>query len=265
MFLARTRVTPNQVTLAAFLVTLAAGLLYGLSTPCAITAGGIVYFVSRILDCVDGQLARAKSQFSKLGKLYDGLSDYFGHAAVMVGLGFAIGRGDLSRQVPLLPGLEISAWLAAVLAGFSLIYQCFLADKYKNEYLSRKFPNRKPPAEELREFEEERSKSGGMERFLLGIFIGYLKLQNRPAGEVVVVEDSKARETYCRANRITLFAWNMLGPSMHANLIVLFSLLDRAELYVPATVIIMNIATLPLHVFQKVVNMYARPAIGANS
>lgn len=264
LLLARTPVTPNQVTLAAFLVTVLTGALYFKATTECIVAAGLVYLASRILDCVDGQLARAKSQFSKLGKLYDGLSDYFGHIAVMIGMGFAFGSGDLSEQIPLLSGFMLPAWLAAVLSGFSLVYQCILADKYKNEYLSRKFPNRKPPSEELKEFEIEKSKSSGIEKLLLTVFIGYLKIQNRPDDRNQVQESAKAREIYCLGNRKTLFAWNLLGPSMHANLIILFSVIDRIELYAPAAIIAMNLATLPLHLWQWHTNKSLRKEIATN-
>ncbi len=261
--LARTPVTPNQVTLVAFLLTAVTGICFLSAGSAAILAGGLIYLVSRVLDCVDGQLARAKGTGSKLGKLYDGLADYFGHAAVMTGFAFAIGKGDLSAPIALLPQVQIPAWIATLLASASLIYQCILADKYKNEYLSRKFPNRKPPSEELREFEEERGKARGMERLLLGVFIGYLKLQNKPSTQAESVTPPAERELYCRMNKVTLFAWNLLGPSMHANLIIVLSILNRLDLYVPAAVVFMNAASLPMHAWQWFVNRSLAARIAA--
>jgi hypothetical protein len=260
-----TPITPNQVTLVTFLVTVAAGVLYWQASTTFIMLGGVAYFVSRVLDCVDGQLARARGGGSKLGKLYDGLSDYVGHVAVFIGLGFAFGRGDLSHEVSLFGWFSLPVWIWAFIAGFSLIYQCILADKYKNEYLTRKFPDRKPPEEELRELEMERDEASGIEKLLLRIFTAYLRLQNWPSdgeGEEPS-EDETARKLYCKSNRWPLFAWNLLGPSMHANLIVIFSLMGRVDLYIPTVFLIMNLATVPLHLMQWLVNRSVRGKIAA--
>lgn len=256
-----TPVTPNQVTLLSFLVTLAAALLYGMAAPRALLAAGIVYFVSRVLDCVDGQLARAGKGGSKLGKLYDGLADYFGHAAVFVGLGFALGHGALGRglALPAAPGLVLPAWLWALLAGLSLVYLSILADKYKNEYLTRRFGDRKTPEEELREMREELGRARGLERLLLRVFTAYLALQSRMGrGSRGGEESPAARELYCRRNRAPLFAWNLVGPSMQASLLVLFSVIDRLDLFVLSVVLFLNLATVPLHLWQAAVNRSVR-------
>jgi CDP-alcohol phosphatidyltransferase len=74
--LARTSITPNQVTLlnlAIFVV--AAGLLVALPT----AAGGLVAIgvleLSYLLDCADGMLARHKQLASKEGHLFDFFTD----------------------------------------------------------------------------------------------------------------------------------------------------------------------------------------------
>ncbi|MGK4005759.1 CDP-alcohol phosphatidyltransferase family protein [Sorangium sp. So ce1036] len=74
--LARTSITPNQVTLlnlAIFVV--AAALLIGLPT----TAGGLVAIgvleLSYLFDCADGMLARHKQLASKEGHLFDFFTD----------------------------------------------------------------------------------------------------------------------------------------------------------------------------------------------
>ncbi|AEW97301.1 MULTISPECIES: CDP-alcohol phosphatidyltransferase family protein [Streptomycetaceae] len=85
--LARTRVTPNQLT--------------GLMTVCGVLAapallvpgiGGAVLGVLMVqlyllLDCVDGELARWKKQFSLSGVYLDRVGAYLCDAAVLVGFG----------------------------------------------------------------------------------------------------------------------------------------------------------------------------------
>ena len=56
----RTSVTPNQMTLAATLVGLAAGACWFIGTSELVVAGGALLWASSILDGADGILARAK-------------------------------------------------------------------------------------------------------------------------------------------------------------------------------------------------------------
>ena len=66
LYLMRTRITPNQVTIltniAAYVVT--ALYFFGFLLP-----GSILSFVVGLMDGLDGKLARAKNQTTKLGKM----------------------------------------------------------------------------------------------------------------------------------------------------------------------------------------------------
>lgn len=71
-----TRITPNQVTFLSFLVAVAAGamLVFGPGYGWLLGAA-VVYEISFILDCADGQLARLRGTTSKVGHLLDFLMD----------------------------------------------------------------------------------------------------------------------------------------------------------------------------------------------
>ncbi len=73
--LARTPLTPNHVTLFAFLIGLVACELVrrGVYWPAAI--GGLLMELNSILDSCDGELARLRFQFSKFGQWLDNVSD----------------------------------------------------------------------------------------------------------------------------------------------------------------------------------------------
>jgi phosphatidylglycerophosphate synthase len=74
--LARTRVTPNQVTLATLAVFLAGAALMALGRSWgALVAGAAILEVSYVLDCADGQLARLKGTSSPVGAHLDFLMD----------------------------------------------------------------------------------------------------------------------------------------------------------------------------------------------
>jgi phosphatidylglycerophosphate synthase len=74
--LRHTRVTPNQVTLASLVVCALAGAMLLWSDGYAwVLAAVVVFEISFILDCADGQLARLRGRASVLGHLLDFLTD----------------------------------------------------------------------------------------------------------------------------------------------------------------------------------------------
>jgi hypothetical protein len=85
-FLKNTPVTPNQVTYFSVLVGFASGYAFSFSTPIFLILGGVLLEITLVLDCVDGQLARAKGMASDWGRLIDGIAGYFAYLAVVAGL-----------------------------------------------------------------------------------------------------------------------------------------------------------------------------------
>ncbi|GAA3083266.1 CDP-alcohol phosphatidyltransferase family protein [Streptomyces roseofulvus] len=85
--LANTRVTPNQLT---YLMTLA-GVLAAPALLVPGVAGAVLGVVAvqlyLLLDCVDGELARWKKQYSLAGVYLDRVGAYLCDAAVLVGFG----------------------------------------------------------------------------------------------------------------------------------------------------------------------------------
>ncbi|MDH3726816.1 MAG: CDP-alcohol phosphatidyltransferase family protein, partial [Myxococcales bacterium] len=71
----RTPMTPNAVTLLAVLFGVTAGIMFVWGIPHAMVAGGILLWVSAILDGADGILARAKNLQSEFGRALDGAGD----------------------------------------------------------------------------------------------------------------------------------------------------------------------------------------------
>ncbi len=73
-----TAITPNQVTLIAFLTSLVgAGVMVGWTTHVGLIVAVLIYQLAYIFDCVDGMLARYRKIASKIGHLLDFLLDEF--------------------------------------------------------------------------------------------------------------------------------------------------------------------------------------------
>ncbi|MZH02550.1 MAG: CDP-alcohol phosphatidyltransferase family protein, partial [Nitrospinae bacterium] len=85
-FLKNTPVTPNQVTYFSVLMGFASGYAFSFASSTFLVLGGILLEITLVLDCVDGQLARAKGMASEWGRLIDGIAGYFAYLAVVVGL-----------------------------------------------------------------------------------------------------------------------------------------------------------------------------------
>ncbi len=74
--LVKTKVTPNQITLASLGAGLGSAALIVEGTPIALLGAAFLLFSSAILDGVDGMIARSKKMSSELGHALDGAADY---------------------------------------------------------------------------------------------------------------------------------------------------------------------------------------------
>ena len=96
-----TRVSPNQITV----VMVFAGVLSGVALLLPGLGGAVlsVLFMQLylLLDCVDGEVARWRKQFSPLGVYLDRLGAYLADAAVMVGMGLRASELGLDRYLVL--------------------------------------------------------------------------------------------------------------------------------------------------------------------
>ena len=84
-------VTPNHVTIAAILVGLVASLVASRGGYLGFALGGVLMELNSILDSCDGELARLRFQYSRLGQWLDNLSDDIVDNLFPVAVGYALG------------------------------------------------------------------------------------------------------------------------------------------------------------------------------
>jgi phosphatidylglycerophosphate synthase len=87
-----TRVTPNQVTIAAIIIGLLAAGLYVRGGAANVAMAGIAVTVRDLLDSADGQLARAKKLYSRQGRFLDSIGDVVVNAAVFGAIGWMLAQ-----------------------------------------------------------------------------------------------------------------------------------------------------------------------------
>ncbi len=119
-WLARLPVTPNQVSLFSFALSVAAALLFMLPGYPALVAGGVLAQLASIIDGCDGEIARLKFQQSDYGGWLDAVLDRYADALLLFGLTWHL--------------LQQGAGEMALVAGFLAIVGSFMvsytADKY---------------------------------------------------------------------------------------------------------------------------------------
>lgn len=111
--LAKTPVTPNQVSVLGGLLVVAAAFVYAQPWwPFSALLGMALHISWHVVDGADGDLARMTGKSSPLGELVDGICDYSSHIVLYFVLGWL-----LQQQIG---GV---AWLFMVPAGLSHIVQ----------------------------------------------------------------------------------------------------------------------------------------------
>ncbi|GII33190.1 CDP-alcohol phosphatidyltransferase family protein [Planotetraspora mira] len=86
--LAKTPITPNQVTGLMIVSGVAAGAVLALPGFWAALAAALLIQLYLLLDCSDGELARWTRRTSITGIYLDRVGHYFAEAALLIGLGF---------------------------------------------------------------------------------------------------------------------------------------------------------------------------------
>jgi hypothetical protein len=97
---ARLGATPNQVTVLALCIGIAAGTAFATGERAGYIVGAVLLYLSFVFDCVDGQLARYTRRYSKFGAYIDSVFDRTKEYVAFAGLGI----GASSTEVWILAG-----------------------------------------------------------------------------------------------------------------------------------------------------------------
>ena len=82
--------TPNAISLLSMIPLIIGFVIFCFSTmKSSLVIGWIMFFLWNILDGVDGNVARYKKQFSKIGSVYDAMSGYLAMVLTFFSMGIA--------------------------------------------------------------------------------------------------------------------------------------------------------------------------------
>ncbi|MBO3745099.1 CDP-alcohol phosphatidyltransferase family protein [Streptosporangiaceae bacterium NEAU-GS5] len=118
--LARTSITPNQVTGLMIVCGVAAGAVLAIPGFWAALAAALMVQLYLLLDCSDGELARWTDRKSITGVYLDRVGHYFAEAALLIGLGF--------RAAEIVPDWYVVLGFAAALGAILIKSETDLVD-----------------------------------------------------------------------------------------------------------------------------------------
>ncbi len=122
--LARTPITPNQVTLASFLLGVLSGLAFAVGQPLSMALGGLLAQASSVVDGCDGEVARLKGSASAYGAWFDAVLDRWADAIILMGM--AWGAFTATHQW--------TAWPLGVLAVAGSIILSYSESRYESAF-----------------------------------------------------------------------------------------------------------------------------------
>ena len=128
--LARTPITPNQVSVAGGLFVVAAGIAYagpewgGFAWPLSAAVGMALHLSWHVIDGADGDLARMTGRTSPIGEMVDGLCDYASHFVLYLLLAWVLAQS-----------LGPVAWAIAWAAGIAHAIQSNHVEAQRRFYL----------------------------------------------------------------------------------------------------------------------------------
>jgi phosphatidylglycerophosphate synthase len=116
--LTHTRATANMVTVAGLLVGILSALMYARGSYPPYVAGAVLFFISGLIDEMDGMLARLKFQDSAFGTWFEGFVDNATYlllfAGITAGLYRQHGKVELMWGIALIVGCVLSVIVVAL-------------------------------------------------------------------------------------------------------------------------------------------------------
>ncbi len=123
-------VTPNAITIASIFLGVGAGVAFYYNNLWINILGMLLLVWANSFDSADGQLARMTKQYSRLGRILDGLSGDFWFATIYVAICL---RENVTSQFFMdYPWL---IWVIAVVTGICHAKQAAMADYYRQFHL----------------------------------------------------------------------------------------------------------------------------------
>ncbi len=227
-----TRITPNNVTVAAVVIGCIAGWFYSAGTAATTFIAGTLILLKDIVDDADGQLARAKQLYSRRGRFLDSIGDFFVDVIVFSGIGWSVYTAEPGAGGPILAFLGLAGITLRV--SYHVFYQVSFLHTEKRYGLNRI----------VEEVTEEDRRGNRTDYILQKIFGAIYTWQDRLMLRI---------DTWCRGGKIRdgiLATWygdrlglrmsGLLGFGTEISLLAVCSWFNAIETYLWLNLFLMN-------------------------
>ena len=226
-----TRITPNQVTIVSIFAGFVAAYFYAHATMSV--AAGICITLKDILDSADGQLARAKEHYSRMGRFLDSIGDFIVNLSVFTALSFVLYAESQSLLTIVLGVLGF--WGTTLRVSYHVFYQTSFLHLQDSYHVNR-------TSEEMRA-EDRRADSTTLQ--LQRIFQFLYGWQDR----FMICFDTWCRKGLQRTeaheyawfgDRVGLRISGLMGLGTELFVLTMFSLVNKPESYLYFNLIVLN-------------------------
>lgn len=250
----RTRITPNQVTLFAVVLGLAAAACWLWGTTVGMVAGGLLLWASAIIDGADGFLSRAKGIQSQFGRALDGSADMI--------VAFATLTAGITHQY--LQDGSVTHVVLSVIAILCTLPHLNLYDFYKDSYLRmtelRQGRENADPEEVEEQVDRVRHEGLVTRIAVIRVLLPYLRQQRklidatnpwaRNEERRYAPSEERAR-IYRRHNRGPMQLWAVLSLAPHSYLFAVFGMANAIWEYAIFRLTVMNALFLVAVLWQR--------------
>lgn len=127
---AKVGIKPNAITIASIFIGVAAGIMFYYTDLWLNIIGMLLLIWANSFDSADGQLARMTQQYSRIGRILDGVSGDLWFASIYIAICLRT-----QENVQFFNNYTGAIWVIAVLAGLCHAKQAAAADYYRQFHL----------------------------------------------------------------------------------------------------------------------------------
>ncbi len=233
-----TRITPNQLTIAAIIVGVLAAVYYHFGESSTTAIAGLLVTLKDLLDSADGQLARAKNLFSRRGRFIDSIGDFLVNLLIFSAITTTLYRTQPSA-VTILLGLAglIGITLQVSYHVFYHVSYLHLQDLYQTNRLTEEIRDEDRQADPI---------TFRLQKIFLVIyswqdkFMYHIDKWSKWQVEQLSVGEQKRFENLWYSDRVGLRFSGFLGFGTELALLTICSLLNELQLYLWLNLILMN-------------------------
>jgi len=227
-------VTPNQLSLSSIAFGIMSGIMFSFGTKRSFIYAGILYGLTRVLDCSDGMIARLKKNGTPVGRIVDGVVDYINAIAVFAGMGIGLSKSGLS--------LPVNPWILLIIAGGCMAVHAMVNDFYKNEFETHALGKKKSNTDDKKIFADELNKlkqnqTKPIDRFLIKLYLKYLNIQRSKSPQKGNYDQKK----YYQINKIMMRFWTTIATSTYILMIMISAFLFEPKIFFYFSILAANI------------------------